>query len=282
MLAQTGRMQKGMQGMADSLPGGLQLWNGERPSSADADLANRLFAREAAGARGRTKAEPFSLQWFQDAERVRHTGQGRWLPKLLEFSRHEGDTLLGLGDGIGTDWAAFAANGVEVIACSPDQTSLSLVQRQFQLRGLKGRYLLAHPASLPLPAASIDVACITSLLPLIAAPEAIVAEVYRVLRPGGKVMAVVPARYDATWWTRGWLPWRKRPVSPHTFGMGRLKTLFGRFTEHVVHKRHLRRLDVPHLWRLLPLAVMERLVGRFLILKAFKPLSAAMQSVRAA
>jgi SAM-dependent methyltransferase len=276
-----------MNGMADSSTGGLQLWDGWRPSApadagASVDLATRLFALEAAGARGRSRAEPFSLQWFQDVEAARHTRQGRWLPRLLEFSRHEGDTLLGLGEGIGTDWAAFAAHGVDVIACSPDQTSLSLVQRQFQLRGLKGRCLLAHPSALPLPAASIDVACITSLLPLIAAPEDIVAEVYRVLRPGGKVMAVVPARYDATWWGRGWLPWRRRPVSPHTFGTGRLKQLFGRFSEQVVHQRHLRRSDVPHLWRWLPLAVLERLVGRFLILKGFKPLSAAMQSVRAA
>ncbi len=280
--------------MADSLTSHLQLWEEWRPTApADAgeaeathrppdDLAARLFAREAAGARGRSRAEPFSLQWFHDVEKARHTRQGRWLPRLLEFQRHAGDTLLGLGEGLGTDWAAFATHGVEVIACSPDEGSLSLVQRQFQLRGLKGRYLLANPAALPLPAASIDVACITSLLPLVAAPEAVVAEVYRVLRPGGKVIAVVPARYDATWWSRGWLPWRRRPVSPHTYGAGGLKQLFGRFTEHAVYKRHLRRSDIPHLWRWLPLAILERLVGRFLILKAFKPLSAALHSMRAA
>jgi ubiquinone/menaquinone biosynthesis C-methylase UbiE len=169
-----------------------------------------------------------------------------------------------------------------VIACSPDEMSLSLVQRQFQLRGLEGRFLLANPSTLPLPAASIDVACITSLMPLITDPEAMVAEVYRVLRPGGKVMAVVPARYDATWWTRGWLPWRRRPVSPHTYGPARLKQLFGRFTEQAVFQRHLRRSDVPYLWRWLPLAILERVVGRFLILKAFKPLSAALNTSRAA
>jgi hypothetical protein len=54
--------------------------------------------------------------------------------------------------------------------------------------------------------------------------------------------------------------------------------LFGRFTEHRVRKRQLRRSEVPHLWRFLPLAVLARLMGRVLILKAFKPLSAALSA----
>jgi hypothetical protein len=46
--------------------------------------------------------------------------------------------------------------------------------------------------------------------------------------------------------------------------------------EHRVYKRHLRRSDVPHLWRWLPLPLLARLIGRVLVMKAFKPLSAAM------
>jgi hypothetical protein len=55
----------------------------------------------------------------------------------------------------------------------------------------------------------------------------------------------------------------------------RLRRLFGAFVEHRVYKRHLRRGDVPHLWRLVPLSALERVLGRVLIIKAFKPLSAA-------
>ena len=55
-----------------------------------------------------------------------------------------------------------------------------------------------------------------------------------------------------------------------------LRLLFDRFVEHRTHKRHLRRADVPHLWRWLPLPVLERVLGRVLVLKAFKPLSAAL------
>ena len=42
-----------------------------------------------------------------------------------------------------------------------------------------------------------------------------------------------------------------------------------------VAKRHLRRSELPYLWRWMMLPVAERLMGRFFIVKAFKPLSAA-------
>jgi len=66
------------------------------------------------------------------------------------------------------------------------------------------------------------------------------------------------------------------PKDPHPFTSRTLKQLFSRFAEHRVYKRHLRRAEVPHLLRWLPLPVLERLIGRVLILKAFKPLSAAV------
>jgi hypothetical protein len=39
---------------------------------------------------------------------------------------------------------------------------------------------------------------------------------------------------------------------------------------------------VPHLWRWLPLPLLERLYGHFLVVKAFKPLSAATAAQLAA
>jgi hypothetical protein len=60
------------------------------------------------------------------------------------------------------------------------------------------------------------------------------------------------------------------------FSARTLRQFFGRFVEMHVTKRHLRRSEVPHLWRWLPHALLERLLGRLLIIKAFKPLSAAI------
>ncbi len=115
-------------------------------------------------------------------------------------------------------------------------------------------------------------------------------EVYRVLKPGGKVLAVLRARYDVDFWWRDWLPWGRllrptsliAPADPNRFSGRELRRDFGQFTEHRVYKRHLRRAEVPHLMRWLPLPLLERVLGRLLVLKAFKPLNSAIGAALAA
>ena len=252
------------------------------------EFAERLYAWESLKPRnGRPGTdevtEPYTLQWFLNIENQRHSRQGRWIPRLLEFAKHAGETLLGLGNGLGTDWLQYARHGANVVVCSPSSEQLALIRRNFELRGLGGRFLHAAPVALPLEDASIDVACVSGLLHEVPDPHVIVEEVYRVLKPGGKVLAVTAARYDIDFWYHVCFPWqswlRSRPVlpvmPPVKFSARRLRKLFGRFAEHRVHKRHLCRSETPHLWRWLPRPLLERLMGRALVLKAFKPLSSA-------
>jgi SAM-dependent methyltransferase len=258
------------------------------------DFARRLFAQEALNpaspaARPDYPTEPYSLEWFVNIETQRHSKHGRWIPKLLEFTKHAGETLLGIGDGLGTDWLQYARHGAQVVVCSPSTSQLGLIRRNFELRGLRGRFLHARLTSLPLESASVDVACITSLMQGVEEPAALVDEVYRVLKPGGKVLAVTPAKYDVTFWYRTVFFWlrrfarRKRDAGvAHRFSGRGLKRLFGRFAEHRIHKRQLRRSEVPHVWRWAPLSLLARLMGRVLVVKAFKPLSAALPSLQAA
>ena len=279
--------------MADVYPSKLQLWEGWAPTlvkgaampnragHADA-FAARLFAAETMqpGRKPRVAVEPFTLQWFLEAESVRYGRYGWWLPRLLEFSKHAGESLLCLGDGLGGDWVQYARCGAEVTACSASAEALALVHRNFELRGLAGRFLQTDLIRIPLDSASIDVVCVNNLLYTAPDPAALVEEVYRVLKPGGKVLVVTPARHNVDYWARWCFPWRGwfHRAAPAPAGHSRraLRQLFARFSEFRVHKRHLRRSETPHLFRWLPLPVLERLMGRFLILKAFKPLSAAL------
>ncbi len=293
-----------MDGMEGSFSNNLRIWTDwatlvheDGPASAPsrglagphnpADFAERLYAGEALNPdetpRPDEPAEPYTLQWFLKIEDQRHSRHGRWIPRILEFAKHSGETLLGMGNGLGTDWLQYARHGASVVVCSAAAGQLALIRRNFELRGLSGRFLHAAPDSLPLETASIDVACLSSLLPD-PGNERVVEEVYRVLKPGGKVLAVTPAKYDIDYWYRLCFPlavWFSRgkstgePEGPR-FSARRLKRLFGQFIEHRVYKRHLRRSEVPHLWRLVPLPLLERMFGRVLVLKAFKPLSAAL------
>ena len=60
-----------------------------------------------------------------------------------------------------------------------------------------------------------------------------------------------------------------------------MKRLFERFNERSIYQRHLRRSDIPHVWRWILLPILQRIMGRYLVVKAFKPLVAAIP-VRAA
>ena len=260
-----------------------------------AEFADRLYACETLSSKmprpGKAEgAEPYTLQWYLNIENQRHRRQGRWIPRLLEFSKHAGETLLGLGDGLGTDWLQYARHGAAVIVCSQSTEQLSLIRRNFELRGLSGRFVHAKMTALPLESSTIDVACMSSLLQEAGDPKPLLEEVYRVLKPGGKVLAVTLARYDVDFWSRLCFPlqyWLRAKAQTSQqefscFGRRGLRRLFGRFVEHRIHKRQLHRSEVPHLWRWAPMPVLERLMGRVLVLKAFKPLSAAMSTQAAA
>jgi SAM-dependent methyltransferase len=108
----------------------------------------------------------------------------------------------------------------------------------------------------------------------------VIEEVYRVLKPGGKVLAVTPAYYDVDYWKRTLFFWRRwfqpnRGKNPlrcrRRYSAAQVRQLFSRFNEMRIRKRQLRRLEVPHVWRWIPLPILARLMGRVLVLKAFKP-----------
>jgi ubiquinone/menaquinone biosynthesis C-methylase UbiE len=263
----------------------LRIWTGDASDAPDEppSAAERLYLREAfRGPPRKGVGEPYLLPWFEQVERQRYSRHGYWIPKVLEFHRHAGETLLGLGEGLGTDWLQYARHGTTVLACSPSQEQLGLIRKNFELRGQAGRFLHAPPHALPIDAASIDVVCIQGLLHEMERPSAMIEEVYRVLRPGGKVIVVAPAKYDATFWCGACFPWRllfrgSRPADAAKATTGRaLRREFAKFVEHRVYKRHLRRSNLPQVWRVYPLPIMERLLGQMLVMKAFKPLSAAL------
>ncbi len=288
--------------MAESYSRKLQIWDGWAPlgknpapasgeRSHSLELAEHWFASETLSRRTGSQdgAQPFSLQWFLEIESIRHGRHGRWLPKLLEFTKHVGDRVLGLGPGLGTDWIPYARHGAEVVTCSPTSEQRSLVQRNFELRGLTAHFIQASPLALPLEPASIDVVCLSSLFQPDIDEGAVVEEVYRLLKPGGKVLALARAYYDIDFWSQHWLPWSRwsptgsRPEVPWKgYKASQVRRLFSRFHEHHIYKRHLRRSDVPHLWRWLPLPMLERLMGKIMVLKAFKPLSTAISPPLAA
>jgi SAM-dependent methyltransferase len=244
-------------------------------------LANRELVRPLESRRAARGLVPFSAAWYDELEQKRYQRHGAWLPAALEFGRHPGESLLLLGPGLGSDAIRYARTGTPVTVGLTPADYAELVRENLARQALAVQTVNLTGPALPFADGTFDVVTWNALHDT-APPDATrVAELFRVLKAGGKVIGLFPARYDAGYWQDlflplQWLYWR-RPADPATgakTSARQLRRTFAGFHAFRVSKRHLRRSELPHPMRILPLAVLERLVGRILVFKALKPLSA--------
>jgi SAM-dependent methyltransferase len=282
--------------MADCLPRKPQLWDGWSPAMTGTTtagparaelvpLADQLARQEVFQPRGQLllEGEPLTLPWFLGIERRRFGRHGRWLPRLLEFHKHSGESVLGIGGAVGTDWTRYAQHGADVHLLPPSPAIAQVMRQNFEARNLRARFPTLSGGGLPVDSASIDVLVLNFVDSPAPSLAGLADEVYRALRPGGKMILLCRAWWDIdAWW--GWLPFYRRlgprsvvdPPRQVRFTARTVRQAFPAFTEQRTYRRHLRRAEVPHICRLLPLPLLERLYGRILIFKAFKPVSAAL------
>jgi SAM-dependent methyltransferase len=244
-------------------------------------LATRELLRPFNHRHGRHRLEPLSAEWFDAIEHKRFSRHGKWLNSALEFGRHPGESVLLLYPGLGSDAIRFIQHGTEVVLGLAPEDDLDLIETNLERFGFSAPVLEVPDSRIPAADGAFDVVVLNGLGRAINLAR-LADELFRVLKCGGKVIGLFPAYYDAGYWQDLLLPYQhlywRRPAdattAPKTTAR-QLRRAFGRFTENRVVKRHLRRAELPHPARVLPLAIMERLVGRVLVLKARKPISAA-------
>lgn len=229
---------------------------------------------------------PLTREWFQYLDQKRYRRHGYWLQRFLEFSKHANETLLAVGDGLGFEWVRYAEGGAQVTVVDPSAERLRLYRKHFAARGVNGQFVQAPLDHLPSADSRVDVVCAVFNEPPVVPWATALGEAYRVLRPGGKILVVLPSKYDSARWQLLLMPWRRWFVPlrniPGRFTRRELYEGFAQFNDVHVYKRHLRRSELPYLWRWIPLPVLERLVGRFLVVKAFKPLTPTQSEMRSA
>jgi SAM-dependent methyltransferase len=119
---------------------------------------------------------------------------------LIPFGELDGKDVLEIGCGSGVHARLLAAAGARVTAVDLTPTAVEMTRRRLELHGLEGTVLEADAESLPFADASFDFAWSWGVIHHSADTARVVAEVARVLRPGGRFAFMVYHRNSITFW----------------------------------------------------------------------------------
>ncbi len=134
--------------------------------------------------------EPWSREYFLEIERKRYELQPH-IPEILAKIDWGGKRVLEVGAGVGTDARNIIGRGGIYTGINVDRGSTEATSRALRIFSLPGVALERDATSLEFPDHSFDVVYSFGVLQHIPGAGKAVAEIHRVLKPGGEVIAMV-------------------------------------------------------------------------------------------
>ena len=260
------------------------------------DQVQRQWNNDPAGSHYVVESAAHTKEWFLEAERYRYGVYAPWMPEVMEFDRHGGEDVLEIGGGMGTDLAQFASHGARVTDVDLSAGHLTLAKENFFTRGLQGRFLQRDAETLGFDDASFDVVYSNGVLHHMPNTTRVVAEMFRVLRPGGLAIVMVYAENSLHFWrtvvwqmglregqlrrySTGELMSRSVERSDNAaahplvkvYSRRRLRELFGAFTDVAIVQQQIEPTAVPRKMRFISRSRLGAVMGWNLVIKARKP-----------
>ena len=99
--------------------------------------------------------------------------------------------MLDVGCGNGYVLAQYAKHGADAAGVDLTQTAVDLCTSRFALAGLKGDFRLTDGDQLPFEDCTFDIACSMGVLHHIEDPRPMIAEMRRVMKPGGRIILML-------------------------------------------------------------------------------------------
>ena len=140
-----------------------------------------------------SKNEIGSREFFDEVERERYGDpfKYQYLKAEAEFDRYPNKMVLEIGLGLGTDILQFAKNGARVCGIDLTEGAVKLTQRRFLQEGLDGDFRQADFVNLPYEDNHFDLVYSFGVLHHSPETDRGVAEIFRVLKPGGKAIVML-------------------------------------------------------------------------------------------
>jgi ubiquinone/menaquinone biosynthesis C-methylase UbiE len=256
----------------------------------------RQWDHDPCGSQYAKATQPNTLEWYLEIERYRYGTYAPWMPQVMEFDRHRGKKLLEVGAGMGTDHAQYARHGALTTDLDLSAGHLAHAKRNFALRGLTGEFVHGDAENMPFADGTFDVVYSNGVIHHSPNTRRIVDEMYRVLKPGGRVIVMVYAENSLHYWrnlfyslgieqgrldrhSMGWIMSESVELSEHgarplvkVYTRRRLHALFGRFVDRRILQRQMLPEERPRWLRKVPVGVLQRFLGWNLVIKATKPM----------
>lgn len=140
--------------------------------------------------------------FYREVERYRYEVYAPWMKDLIDFGAHAGQRVLEIGPGLGTDHAQLARGGARMFGLDLATTHLDHTRRRFLLEGLATRLVRGDAEALPFASESLDLVYSFGVIHHTPDMDAAIAEVHRVLRPGGTAIVGLYHRDSAFYWIR--------------------------------------------------------------------------------
>ena len=119
-----------------------------------------------------------------------------YLPRVVDFSAYRGKRLLEVGCGVGLDLVAFAQHGGVVTGIDLSEQAIELAKKNFAFSGVQGDLRVMNGENIAFDDHSFDAVYAHGVLQYTADATRMVAEIYRVLKPGGEAILMVYNKYS--------------------------------------------------------------------------------------
>jgi SAM-dependent methyltransferase len=139
-----------------------------------------------------------SPEFFAAYDRRRERNESvEFSRRLHEFDRFVGQKVLDVGCGNGYVLSRYAAAGAKVYGVDITSKAVELTEKRFQLLNLGGEFQVAEAEDLPFADRTFDCVTCMGVLHHVPDTERSLAEIRRVLKPGGRLIMMVYHRNSA-------------------------------------------------------------------------------------
>jgi ubiquinone/menaquinone biosynthesis C-methylase UbiE len=142
--------------------------------------------------------EPGAPEYFAFYDRLRETIESvEFSNRLHEYADFKSKRVLDVGSGNGYVLSRYAQQGARVDGVDITPKAIELCQQRFAHAGLAGNFQVARAEELPFDDAAFDCVCSMGVLHHVTDTERAVAEIHRVLKPGGRLVVMFYHRNSA-------------------------------------------------------------------------------------